>query len=704
MNSPEDSTAVVRIMGEFKDYINKDIEKRRMENMMREKEAEILAARSNVTILESEVEDMKTEFQRQQLEYEKDLEKMKLERQRDKEKVTEMQHKMEFLARQEQRARQECEEYKKLVEKDKVHFKEKTQEMRQETLRLQSQLHEAEEIGRTEASLLRNELLKRENKIKQLKLDVEQSKAELQHSMRRAVEAAGWKGQVRQYQEQALAAEQVAKELKHQVLQLEEGAVVANAMKDSLGKLKELEKENRRLQEENKYFRETNENTTLLKERCKGMESKLNRAEQRMAEMSRLQIENEALQERLKKWETSDTDGTGKPRSPYEFNRQIAELQQQNALLLANASSPAFEQAYQATASKLSQTGQQLIELQEKHKQQEDLVKRLQRRCLLVTKERDSLRQVLNEYDSEVTTTSSNSQYITRMQQAEETLQTANRHIERLEQDMKAAVEDGSNARVAAKQHELKIGQLEMQIHALSSAKESGATPASSRELQDLKDRIQHLEEENVKLAERNENLEAIFEQRAIQGDFDPTKTKVVHFGMNPSAMARQKRAEELNQLREECEILRNRVRELEESGASIGGEKMSEKFAEMSSKEVEDLKKELKSSEMRNQRLKEVFYKKIHAFREACYQLTGYKIDNPKENNYSLMSMYAESSEDVLMFQSTDAGSFQLLETTFSSTLNEMIQQHLIRFDSIPSFLSSLTLELFSRQTMVIT
>lgn len=42
-----------------------------------------------------------------------------------------------------------------------------------------------------------------------------------------------------------------------------------------------------------------------------------------------------------------------------------------------------------------------------------------------------------------------------------------------------------------------------------------------------------------------------------------------------------------------------------------------------------------------------------------------------------------------------------QLLETEFSRTVPELIELHLLRQDSIPAFLSALTLDLFSRQTL---
>ena len=41
------------------------------------------------------------------------------------------------------------------------------------------------------------------------------------------------------------------------------------------------------------------------------------------------------------------------------------------------------------------------------------------------------------------------------------------------------------------------------------------------------------------------------------------------------------------------------------------------------------------------------------------------------------------------------------MLDTEFSRTVQDLIQMYLVQQDSIPAFLSGLTLELFSRQTM---
>lgn len=66
----------------------------------------------------------------------------------------------------------------------------------------------------------------------------------------------------------------------------------------------------------------------------------------------------------------------------------------------------------------------------------------------------------------------------------------------------------------------------------------------------------------------------------------------------------------------------------------------------------VADLRKQMESSELRNQRLKEVFQRKIQEFRTVCYILTGYQIDITTENQYRLSSVYAEHMEDSVLFK----------------------------------------------------
>lgn len=64
------------------------------------------------------------------------------------------------------------------------------------------------------------------------------------------------------------------------------------------------------------------------------------------------------------------------------------------------------------------------------------------------------------------------------------------------------------------------------------------------------------------------------------------------------------------------------------------------------------ELKRQVESAELKNQRLKEVFQTKIQEFRKVCYALTGYQVDITRESQYRLTSMYAEHKDDCLIFK----------------------------------------------------
>lgn len=61
---------------------------------------------------------------------------------------------------------------------------------------------------------------------------------------------------------------------------------------------------------------------------------------------------------------------------------------------------------------------------------------------------------------------------------------------------------------------------------------------------------------------------------------------------------------------------------------------------------------------------------------------------------------MYAESSEEYLMFKLSEEG-IEMVETDYSATLSELVELHLHRHRSMPLFLGALTMDLFTRTTM---
>ncbi|XP_071300064.1 mitotic spindle assembly checkpoint protein MAD1 isoform X2 [Agelaius tricolor] len=388
-------------------------------------------------------------------------------------------------------------------------------------------------------------------------------------------------------------------------------------------------------------------------------------------------------------------------RTPDDLSRQIVALQQRElALKEQNStfmnSARMLEKARQQLQEEILCVQSQLLDEKKKREHQEALVRRLQKRVVLLTKERDGMRAILESYDSELTPAEHSPQLSRRMREAEDMVQKLHAHNTELEAQLSQVLEEVGNHKQRAE-----ILEVEMKVLKSQQCTAEQSTAITKEEVDTLRLKIEELEAERSKLAEENRSLGMQLEKLTLQGDYDPSRTKVVHFSMNPMSLAKQQRKEEQQQLQEECERLRELVRVLK-GGGSVSGS-LEGVGAFQSPQEVAELKKQVESAELKNQRLKEVFQTKIQEFRKVCYTLTGYQIDITTENQYRLSSIYAEHQGDCLLFKasSSSGGKMQLLETEFSRTIRELIELHLLRQDSIPAFLSALTLDLFSRQTI---
>ncbi|XP_062469577.1 mitotic spindle assembly checkpoint protein MAD1 isoform X2 [Pezoporus occidentalis] len=495
--------------------------------------------------------------------------------------------------------------------------------------------------------------------------------------------------------------EQKIKDLEQKLSQQEHDALIVKNMKTELARLPKMERELRQLKEENAYFREMKENNGLLKEEVEGLQRKLERYEKVQAQLATVELENEKLLGKLKSWERVDQSTGLNIRTPDDLSRQIVALQQRELVLkeqnsTITSSARILEKARVQLQEDIIRIQSQLLEEKKKREQHETLVRRLQKRVLLLTKERDGMRAILESYDSELTPSEHSPQLNRRMREAEEMVQKLHAHNTELEAQLSQVLEEVGN-------HKQRAEMLEVEMKILKSQECTAeqSTIVTKEEIDTLRQKIEELEAERSKLEEQNRSLEMKLEKLTVQGDYDPSKTKILHFSMNPASLAMQQRKEEHQQLQEAYERLKETVRVLE-GGGSIP-ENLEGLGSLQSSQEIAELKKQVESAELKNQRLKEVFQTKIQEFRKVCYTLTGYQIDITTENQYRLTSIYAEHQGDCLLFKASSSSGrkMQLLENEFSRTIRELIELHLLRQDSIPAFLSALTLDLFSRQTI---
>ena len=160
-------------------------------------------------------------------------------------------------------------------------------------------------------------------------------------------------------------------------------------------------------------------------------------------------------------------------------------------------------------------------------------------------------------------------------------------------------------------------------------------------------------------------------------------EAKVMHVAKPPPSTEQA----ELQQLRKEVATLKERIQH------NVGGDTL--KLEE----EIAGLKKSVADGGKKEQRLKEMFNLKIQQFRAAVLQLFGFEI-NWKDKTFRLRPVYAESEEDVFIFQEAKKG-LQMLDAPYCAQWQAEIQTYVLQAGSIPGFLSCVCQDLFNRQTV---
>ncbi|XP_075174222.1 mitotic spindle assembly checkpoint protein MAD1 isoform X2 [Anomaloglossus baeobatrachus] len=491
------------------------------------------------------------------------------------------------------------------------------------------------------------------------------------------------------------------KTLEQKLSSQEQDATIVKSMKSDLEKLPKIERELQQLREENCYHREMKENNALLKEEVESLRRASERYEQMKEKMVILELDKEKILKKLKSWESMEQTTGLSIKTPDDLSRQIHAIQQRE-IKLKQENLNVINNSWMLECARLE--CQNIMEKKKKNYLQFKVMRerknaaksKCSKQVLLLHKERDGMRGILDSYDSELTPSEHTPQLTRRLRDAEENLQKIHAQNAEMEVQLSQALEETGLQKQRA---ELLMAELSLLKSQMGTTEQS--TSITSEAVNSLRLKIEELEAERGRLEEANKILEMRLERLSLQGSYDPSKVKVIHFSLNPATKAKQQRKDDVQSLQDECNKLRDLVRILE-GGSTVPDKLEAAGSLQSPVQEVTELKKQVESAELKNQRLREVFQTKIHEFRTACYMLTGYRIDITTENQYRLTSMYAEHKEDNLLFKSMSqsAGKLQLLETSFSRNLGEYIDLHLHHQNSIPAFLSAVTLDLFSRQT----
>lgn len=656
-------------------------------------EAERLADKSDIAQLKTQIVNLEAKLERERIEAEKLLSVEKHEKEQCLEKISELKMKLKLLCQKENQLQEDNKEMSDRL----TNIESKMTQVRKEKTDAECKQQKAKLENEQEATKLMEKLFQVQTAYKRCQSQLEEAHNETSTLKNKLSKTQDQVKELEPYKNKANLSEQLVKDLELKVQRLADDSIIMKNMKSQLSRMPELEKEVDILRTHNINLRDNQEMTAVLKEKLESCQKKLARYEQQLSQYCSMEVEFEEVKKKLKEWQTLDGSSIYNPLTPSAVKKKLLDLQNSEAIFLEKDGK--LKTLIHTQGNEIKRLQNQVQKLQSNlenegtaNRHYNDVIKSLNKRCIRLEKERDGYKQIIASYDNDLTIMSSESMARSRIQALEEMVKNLRSSLESNEAELD---------RVKEQLLHTNTQKLDLQQLPCTYSKPTVTVLDQKIELQ-LRQKIEELEKQLENVIEEKNVLEMRIEQRNLQGDYDPRKTKVLHMKMNPASSNQQLRQEKMSKLEAEVERLRARVKVLEDSGSQSVDItlQVDQKLQESCNcKEVIELRSQLESAELKIKRLLQTFKETSQEVREMTYRLTGYRLDITSTDVYKLTNIYAASADDYLIFKRGSSGEMQLLESNFSKMTKELMDVYLQRQHSIPAYLSSITLDLLNQQ-----
>lgn len=654
----------------------------------RRMKADLIEARSRITMLKKEIEHQNTEMATSQLKSQHKISSLEKELNHSVKKVADLEKHLSAVRKREQSAKEE-------LVKTKNQFnilKQSTDDQLYELKRTLKDLEQkyAFETGELHSEVrdLNQQMLDLEDQLSMTQEELETYKelTETLQSKANAFDATN--KELEEVKDRLCEAESKIKSLEYEVGSYEDWKNLSKVSTSRLANYAELEKENVRLKEDLKNLHDIIGNKMLLEEQVASLKSRLENCEKNEVDSAGLTVKVKELEKELADWRKLAVDFCPKKSActPIVLRSHIEQMLQKDLFLTNEKTAVKNEKnqiqaAIDETKTENEQLQKQLEDLKRSLKHHQTVLHRVQKKLHLVVGERDCWKQLLDSYEKDLTINPTN------VSSQETQMRTK---IEMLEKQLIGYRELNSKL-----EGELQSSKL-MPDMSMDSA-------LTSEQYEKLRREIDSLRLENERLKRRKDELELELENVTLRAEINRDRYKVVQFTDSPANEAYEAHRNEIEKLQAEIERLKIRNRRLEEGNEELTM-RLNDSNMTMNVMELNNLKAQVQSLEAKNQHLKEIYKSASNEFREVCYMLFGYRVDRVGNTNYRISSMYAESEEEYLNFRLNESGSvLNMLETAYSESISDMVTTHLGTHGSLPAFLSTLTLDLFNRTTVMV-
>ncbi|CAG2158790.1 unnamed protein product [Oppiella nova] len=625
------------------------------------KEAEVIALKTQITKLETLLDEMKLKNSQICIDYDLKIEKLTTESERHQNKCLDFEKQMKAFELKSEESSDQLLNAREEFGREYEKYEKRINELTKTVMDLTNQLSDNEVAIDSVEATHQSQMVAVEHQMKALESKVIELSEEKEFFVKH----------IQQLESDAKDREQLDAELKsakvnicllnEELKSYKDGVKLSDILENELQELRQLREQNVELIRSNQLLTDVHSKNLVLEEKLIALETQLNERNNRLKGVMETDLEVNELRKRLSEWQELLAND-----SPIDVHKHLSNVQNNEIILRSELAS--LKTQFDDMMSKREQLESDLMTTRNELLEQNESIKKLNRKCLLFTKEKESYKSLINSYEHDVTL---------------DWNKVSKDRISSLE----ALVDDYRNF----------VEQLETEIKVLKNGEESEECQHRIKELENSFNKIKEMKEHQI--SPESEPMDT-----NCAPPREPTAAvsyRIIHFNQNPIAVNIAKHNEDFKRLVEENQRLQNRVLVLETGSDADVTQKCDEGIK--NSQELEKLQKKLVSAEKSQQKIIDAFKRTSKEFREVCYRLTGFRIDLLKQNTYRLAHMYADSPDDVLMFESdgTDR-TIKMLENQYSNKLQESVQTYLTAHDSFPAFLASLTLELFHKQTIV--
>lgn len=544
------------------------------------------------------------------------------------EKLAEMEKHLQVVRKREHIARQEANRLQSEFDQQKLKYEAALSQAEQEKTQLEDDAREVQYC-------INNELSEYKRISERAELELEATQTELERIRQRVDE---FNDTVASYdqlkinyelQQQSLeTANARIKELEFEIQSYSDWKEVTRTSQARLLSVPELQAEVDRLRANNKQLNSLIGDKLLLEEQVHDYKTRLDREEGARAEAAALQVKLTHVEQELKEWVKVAQDHclANTLVSPMALRTRIEQLLQDDIVRVAEKGTAESDSKHlQSTLRELEQKSavylKNIEDMNAILKRHKSFRERLQRKLLIVCKERDFYKQLLDNFDKDLTMTNAST--------AEMNTDVQMRYrVEVLERTVTGYKEMCST--------------LEREMQNMRQQESLSDPPPSENGYDSVKKELDTLRMENERLRRRKDELELELEHRCLRGDFNVVDYKVLHLSDNPAAEAYETSKNVVEKLQAEIERLKRRNKKLEEdseqtlarlnetssSTAASGG-------MTMNFKEFNQLRAELESANGKMKKMKECFKAASKEFRDVCYMLLGYRIDRVGSNSH---------------------------------------------------------------------